>query len=64
MIKKYQSVIDFLLADDIENQLLGWDNTVTHKEEFLKHTEKLDIIRNQSLQKSIPDLYEAVQYYE
>ena len=64
LIKKYQSVIDFLLADDIENQLLGWDNTVTHKEEFLKHTEKLDIIRNQSLQKSIPDLYEAVQYYE
>ena len=56
--------MNFLLADDIENQLLGWDNTVTHKEEFLKHTEKLDIIRNQSLQKSIPDLYEAVQYYE
>ena len=64
LIKKYQSVIDFLLADDIENKKLGRNNDVTNKEEFLRHTEKLDTIRNQSLQKSIPDLYKAIQYYE
>ena len=63
IIKKYQGVVDFALEKDIETVVTskgGW----TNKDSFYQHTEKLDKIRGQSLAKSIPDLYEAVQDYE
>lgn len=63
IIKKYQGVVDFALEKDIETEVTNGKEW-TNKHSFLQHTEKLDKIRGQSLAKSIPDLYEAVQDYE
>lgn len=63
IIKKYQGVIDFALADDIETEVTDGKEW-TNKDSFLQHTQKLDSIRNQTLEANIPDLYEAIKDYE
>ncbi len=63
IITKYQGVVDFVLANDIENETT-WSGNQTNSHSFIHHTERLDSIRSQSLATSIPDLAEAIQDYE
>ena len=63
IITKYQGVVDFVLANDIESETT-WSGNQTNSHSFIQHTKKLDSIRSQSLATSIPDLALAIKDYE